>query len=122
MYQTTDIYIQYISENSTILSLFLQGNLDTYGVDTEHMETYQNSDYSYYAPESYTWCFTFNTDADMLAQENTDGVNHSILSLDSFRQAIGLSLDRQSFVTQCLAGSDAGFGLINYARHRRAVS
>jgi oligopeptide transport system substrate-binding protein len=115
MYQTTDIYIQYISENSTILSLFLQGNLDTYGVDTEHMETYQNSDYIYYAPESYTWCFTFNTDADMLAQENTDGVNHSILSLDSFRQAIGLSLDRQSFVTQCLAGSDAGFGLINYA-------
>jgi oligopeptide transport system substrate-binding protein len=114
-YQTTDIYIQYISENATILSLFLQGNLDTYGVDTDHMETYQNSDYIYYAPESYTWCFTFNTDETMLAQENTDGVNHSILSLDSFREAIGLSLDRQSFVTQCLAGSDAGYGLINYA-------
>jgi ABC-type oligopeptide transport system substrate-binding subunit len=41
-------------------------------------------------------------------------VNHSILSLKDFREAISLSLDRQAFNSQCLAGSDPGYGLINY--------
>ncbi len=113
-YQTTNIYEQYISDNATVLSLFLQGNVDEYGVDTQHMETYANSDYIYFMPTTYSYVFTFNTDKDSLAKEDGDGVNHSILSLDTFRNAIGLSLDRQSFVTQCLAGSDPGYGLINY--------
>ena len=113
-YQTTDIYEQYITENSTILSLFLQGNVDEYSVDTQHMEEYANSDYIYFMPTTYSYVFTFNTDYATLAMEDGEGINHSILSLDSFREAIGLSLDRQSFVTQCLAGSDAGYGLINY--------
>jgi oligopeptide transport system substrate-binding protein len=112
-YQTTDIHVEYITENATILNLFLQGNLDTYGVDSEHMETYQNSDYIYFEPTTFTYVFTFNTDEEMLKQEDTDGVNHSILSLKDFREAISLSLDRQSFNTQCLAGSDPGYGLIN---------
>jgi oligopeptide transport system substrate-binding protein len=114
MYQTTDIHVQYISENATILSLFLQGNLDEYGVDTEHMSTYQNSDYIYFEPTTFTYVFTFNTDEEMLKQEDSDGVNHSILSLKDFREAISLSLDRQAFNSQCLAGSDPGYGLINY--------
>jgi oligopeptide transport system substrate-binding protein len=113
-YQTTDIHVEYITENATILNLFLQGNLDTYGVDSEHMETYNNSDYIYFEPTTFTYVFTFNTDEEMLKQEDTDGVNHSILSLKDFREAISLSLDRQSFNTQCLAGSDPGYGLINY--------
>ncbi len=113
-YQTTDIYVQYIDEPATSLSLFLQGNLDEYSVGTTDMETYANSDYIYYAPTTFAYVFTFNTDEESLKAEDADGVNHSILSIKDFREAISLSLDRQSFVTQCLAGSDAGYGLIDY--------
>lgn len=113
-YITTDIYVQYIDEPATELSLFLQGNLDEYGVGTTDMETYANSDYIYYMPTTYAYVFTFNTDEESLKSEDADGVNHSILSIKDFREAISLSLDRQSFATQCLAGSDAGYGLIDY--------
>ncbi|MDO4459659.1 MAG: ABC transporter substrate-binding protein [Clostridia bacterium] len=113
-YQTTNIELNFISENSTALSLFLQGNLDDYTVDTEHMEAYATSDYIYFMPQSYTFVFNFNSDLEALKKEDGDGINHSILSLDDFRHAISLSLDRQAFVAQCLAGADAGYGLINY--------
>lgn len=113
-FQTTDIYIQYIDEHTTEMSLFLQGELTTVGLDSTDIETYGNSDYLYYEPQTYTSKFSFNSDYDMLAQKDGNGVNHSILSLTDFRKAISYCLDRDAFCASCTAGHEAGFGLLNY--------
>ncbi len=113
-YQTTDIYVQYIDEHTTEMSLFLQGELSEIGLDSTDIETYSNSDYLYYVPQTYTSKFSFNSDYEMLAQKDGNGVNHSILSIKDFRKAISLCLDRDAFVASCTAGHEAGFGLLNY--------
>lgn len=114
MYQTTDIYVQYIDEHSTEMSLFLQGKLSVVGLDSADIETYANSDYLYYTPQSYTSKLTFNGDLTMLQQEDGDGVNHSIISYEDFRHAVSLALDRDAFCATCTAGHEAGYGIINY--------
>lgn len=113
-FQTTDVYIQYIDEHTTEMSLFLQGELSTVGLDSTDIETYGTSDYLYYAPQTYTSKFSFNGDYEMLSQNDGNGVNHSILSIKDFRKAISLCLDRDAFCASCTAGHEPGFGLLNY--------
>ena len=113
-YMTTGIYVQYIDKPSTDLSLFLQGKLDLVGLSTTDLEKYGNSDYIMYSPQSYTYKFSLNSDFKTLKAEETPGINHTILSYRDFRHAISLSLDRSTFVTTCFAGSDPGYGLLNY--------
>lgn len=113
LYQTTGIVVDFVDEHATQLNLFLQGNLDTVGLSSDDMEAYGNGDYTYYEPTSYTYVITFNTDLEMLRTEDNDTENHSILSLQDFRHAISLSLDRVGF-SQTMASSQPGYGLINY--------
>ena len=113
LYQTTGITVDFVDEPATRLSLFLQGNSDVVGLRSEDIETYGNSEYTYYVPESYTYVLTFNTDLEMLQTEDNDTENHSILSLEDFRHAISLSLDRVGF-TQTLPAAQVGYGLVNY--------
>jgi len=113
-YMTTDIKVSYITEHTTELSLFLQGNLDEVGLTSEDMDTYGNSDYILFQPESYTYKYTFNSDIDTLKSEESDGINHSILAYDDFRHAISLSVDRTDYVQSCTAAHEPGYGLLNY--------
>ena len=113
LYQTTGIDIEFVDDPATRLNLFLQGNSDYVGLRNEDMETYGSSEYTYYAPLDYTWVLSFNTDPEMLATEDTDTVNHSILQLQDFRHAISLSMDRVGFA-QIMAVSEPGYGLLNY--------
>lgn len=114
-FQTTDIYIQYIDEHTTEMSLFLQGKLSTVGLDSTDMESYANSDYLYYEPQTYTSKFAFNSDLDKLKEEDGNGVNHSIIHYDDFRHAVSLAMDRDAFCASCTAGHEAGYGIINYS-------
>jgi len=113
-YQTTDIYIQYIDEHTTEMSLFLQGRLSTVNLDATDIETYGNSDYLYYEPQTHTSKFSFNGDYETLSRNDGNGINHSILSIKDFRKAISLCLDRNAFCASCTAGHEAGYGLLNY--------
>ncbi len=111
-YQTTDIVIQYITEHSTELSLFLQGNLSTVTLSTDDMETYGSSDYVYYVPESYAYHYSYNIDIDSLKAEETPGENRSILSYQDFREAITWAIDRNDYVASLTGASEVGFGLL----------
>lgn len=112
-YQTTGIYMQYISEHQTVLSLFLQGELDDTALDAKDLEKYGSSEYRLVTPLPYTWKFSFNIDKDSLRKENSDGENHLAISNINFRHGISLALDRQKYCDTVTIGSTPGYGLIS---------
>ena len=61
-YMTTGIYLNYTTQHTTLMSLFLQGELDAIGLDANDLALYGNSSYRLTTPQSYTWKFTFNSD------------------------------------------------------------
>ena len=113
LYQTTDISILFIDKHSTILSLFLQGNLDDVGLSVDDLARYGNSEFRVVTPQTYTYKLSFNIDRAALVSEENDGNNHSIIANKNFRHAFSLALDRRTFVQTLAPSSDPGFGLIN---------
>lgn len=113
MYQTTGIDMLQIDEQTTQISMFLQGNLDEVYLTSDDMEKYGTSDYVYFTPESYTYYLTFNTDFDMVKSRESAGVNKTIWTYLDFRKALSLALDRNDYVKSCTASSDPAYGLIN---------
>lgn len=114
-YQTTGYEVQFITDHNTVLNLFLQGKLDATGLSVTDLHRFGNSDFRQTTPESYTWRFSFNSDKKTLKDEETPGVNHSILSYIDFRHGITLALDRQKFVNLTSPASEPGYGLLNHA-------
>lgn len=112
-YQTTAIELQWIDELTTQLSMFLQGNLDDYGLTSDDMEKYGTSDYCYFMPETFTYYLTLNTDFDILKTRETSGINKTIFTYLDFRKAFSLAIDRNDYVKSCTASSQAAYGLIN---------
>ena len=115
-YQTTNIELQDIEEHTTVVNMFLQGNLDTLTLSVDDMEKYGTSDYVYYSPNSYTYSFSINSDFDALKaldDEGEEGRNRTILSYKDFRKAISLCMDRSDYTASTTAGSVPGYGLLN---------
>ncbi len=114
-YQTTAIYNQYIVEHQTILSLFLQGELDETALDAKDLEKYGSSEYRILNPLSYTWKFSFNTDRSALRKRNTAGENHLAVGNLNFSHGISLSRDRQKYCDTVTPGSTPEYGLLDDA-------
>ncbi|MCR5764109.1 MAG: hypothetical protein K6G00_12080 [Treponema sp.] len=114
-FQTTNIYIQFILEHTTNLNLFLQGKLDDVGLSSVDMDKYGNSEYRIITPTTYTVKMSFNIDKKSLKDEESDGINHSIISYKDFRHAVSLAIDREKYVSTIVIGSDPGFGLFTNA-------
>ena len=105
VYQTTHINVLCVAEPTTRLEYFLQGKLDSYGLQKEDMEKYQMSDYTYYATGASTFALVFNPDLEALSsvQANAgENINKTILTVKEFRMALSFTLDRSAF---CLATS-----------------
>lgn len=104
-YQTTSIVVDYVPEASTRLELFIQGKLDAYGLVAEDMDTYQMSDYTYYATGDSTFFVALNPDLEALTSEQANvgaNINKTILTVPEFRMALSYGLNRSDF---CLATS-----------------
>ncbi len=114
-YQTTGYEIQFITDYNTILNLFLQGKLDETGISVTDLHRFGNSDFRQTSPESYTYRISFNSDKKTLKDEESPGINHSIMSYVDFRHGVALALDRQKFVNLTSPASDPGYGLLNHA-------
>ena len=103
VYQTTHIVVSCVAEASTRLELFLQGKLDSYGLQKEDLQTYQRSDFTYFTPGTSTYAITFNPNRQVLEQKQAAAganVNKTILTIPQFRMAMSFALDRTAF---CLA-------------------
>lgn len=104
-YQTTKMVVDCVPEAATRLELFLQGKLDIFGLTSDYMDTYQLSDYTYYATGSSTFAMVFNPDYNALVSQQEaagDNINKTILTIPEFRMAMSYGLDRSAF---CLATS-----------------
>lgn len=104
-YQTDRVVYTKVTEEATRLSMFLKGELDSYGLQPEDMEDYLSSDYTYFNDTESTWYLAMNPDFDTLvtnqnaATPATEGnaVIKTVLTIDKFRQALSYSLDRSEF-------------------------
>ncbi len=116
-FQTTKMVVDVISEHSTVLQMFLSGQLDEVTLDVDDMATYRMSDYLYSADQTYTFRWIFATDLDSLIKledEANDGGNKRVLSYDDFRKAMSLAMDRDSFNSEATPGYSSAYYLINY--------
>lgn len=115
-YQTTKMVVDYVPEATTRLELFLQGKLDSYGLDATDMDTYSLSDYCYYATGDSTFAIVMNPDLENLTSAQTNAganINKTIITLPEFRMAMSLALDRSAFCLATAPTNSAAFGLFS---------
>ncbi len=113
-YQATAIVVDSVPDPNTRLQLFLQGKLDSYGLDRDHMEEYSKSDYCYYTPGDSTYAMVFNPNLGALkSMQEKEGanVNKTIITLKEFRMAMSLGLDRAKFCLATSPTNNAAFAL-----------
>ncbi len=104
-YQTDRVVYNKVTENSTRLEMFLKGELESYGLQTEDMEDYLSSKYTYFTDGDSVWYLAMNPDYDNLhnleqqADPLTPGneVNKTVLTIKEFRQALSWGLDRNAY-------------------------
>lgn len=115
-YKTTAIQVDYIAEASTRLEYFLKGDLDTYGLTAEDVESYQSSDYTYYTDSESTWFVALNPSKEALEKAQAAAganVNKTILTIKEFRQALAYALDRNAFSLVTNPTSGPAFGVFS---------
>lgn len=113
-YQTTRIVYSVVQEAATRLEMFLSGQVDSYGLSSDDMDTYATSDYTYYTKSPSTYFIALNPDLQALtkAQENLGaGYNKSIIAVKEFRQALAYALDRKAFALAVSPTNNPAFGV-----------
>lgn len=115
-YQCTDVVIHCVPEANTRLQLFLSGELDTYGLNKEDMDTYLMSDYTYLSTSASIWGMVFNPDLEALEKTQAaagENINKTILTVKEFRQAMAYGINRQEFSLATVPTCTPAFGLMS---------
>ncbi|MDR0928466.1 MAG: ABC transporter substrate-binding protein [Oscillospiraceae bacterium] len=114
LWQTTKIQYDCVKEPETRLQMFLNGQLDTYGLDKDHIAEYASSDYTYYSEGDSVFAMAFNPDLEALTANQVavgENVNKTILTIKDFRVAMSLAMNRAEFVLACDPTSSPAFAL-----------
>lgn len=106
-FQTTNIDIQIVKNEDTMLLMFESGEIDDIALRPQDLNKYRTSSQLRYTPQSYTTKFTLNSNWDALRRRQTAGVNKTILSNVKFREALSWSVDRETLAQTETAGSSA---------------
>lgn len=115
-YQTTKIKVDILTDQATVLQMFLKGELDNVDLAVDDLEEYGASDYLLKTPETYTMRFFFNTNLDVLKtleQERGGNTNLQIISLQDFRKAMSWCFDRETWCKEVTAGEIPQVGLLS---------
>ena len=115
-YQTTHIQVDFVQEASTRLEMFLSGKLDAYGLQTDDMDEYQSSDYTYDTTGASTFFIALNPDLEALTstqQAAGANINKTILTVKEFRQALSFALDRAAFALATSPTNSPAFGVFS---------
>ena len=114
-WQTTKIVYDYVEKPETAMELFLQGKLDSKGLDVDQIKDYSMSDHVYYTDGASTFFIALNPDMDALVAEQAKnpGTNKTILTVKEFRQALSFSLDRAAFNLACDPTGSSAFAVFN---------
>lgn len=114
-FKTTDINIQIVASDDTILSMFEKGDIDGVSLRSKDMAKYQMSSRILYTPQTYTDKIALNSNFDKLKtrQDSANNSNKTILSNVNFRKFLSWALDRETFVQTQTPGSSVALGAIN---------
>ena len=100
-YQTNRINTNLVMEPSTRLEMFLNGQLDVFGLSKDYIEEYGTSDFTYYTEGDSVFAMVFNPNFSALeANQKAAGenVNKTIITLKDFRVAMSLGMNRAEFL------------------------
>ena len=100
-YQTNRINPNLVMEPSTRLEMFLNGQLDVFGLSKDYIEEYGTSDFTYYSEGDSVFAMVFNPNFSALeANQKAAGenVNKTIITLKDFRVAMSLGMNRAEFL------------------------
>ncbi len=121
MYQTNIIDCQVVAEATTRKMMFLKGQLMGYGLQADDFDTYRGSDYCFASPGQSTFFLILNGHSgaigDREAAEDFDTAKYDLqcMTLKSFKQALGMSYDRDLFASTISPARSGGYGLIGTA-------
>jgi len=118
MYQTTDIDIQYVKESATRKTMFLAGQLMGYGLQPEDFDQYRSSEFCYATPGQAIYGMVLNGFLSVLQErENASDFDKAttdleMMSIEAFKKALAVSIDRDDMCASVSPARSAGFGLI----------
>lgn len=117
-YMTDEIDLQYVKESATHKTMFLAGQLMTYGLQAEDFDQYRNSEYTLATPGQAVFMLLMNGYSRVLdsreAAADFDQTTTDIqtMQLPSFRAATAVSIDRDDFAATVSPARSAGYGMI----------
>ena len=114
-YQTTRVHYTKIDNDDTALTAFLQGQIDSKGLDAKYIAEYTGSERIYYTDGASTWFIAMNPNEEAFAAWEADhaGYDKSILGVKEFRMALSFSLNRQDFINALDPMGSIGLALYN---------
>lgn len=114
MYTADKMVFECVPEAETRKSMFLKGELATYGLQAADYATYRSSDYLWFTPEDSLFFLVLNGYEDALeaTQATQTDVNKTILLQPDFRKALALAFDRDEFCALLSPARYGGFGII----------
>ena len=110
-YMTTRIVCETIPEWKTAWQDFQKGNLTSIGIDPSVAADYKNSSQAVFTPDDFVQSLQLQSSEKALRENETSGVNKTILLQSDFRKAISLAIDRSEYAAKCTTSSKAGFGI-----------
>lgn len=113
-YQTTNIKVQNVTEDSTAMEMFLNGQLDVKGLSRDYIEQYKTSDYAYFSEGASTFAIAVNPNLDALTKTQAaagENINKTILTVKEFRMALSLGMDRTNFIAATSPANGPAYAL-----------
>ena len=113
-YQTTNIKVQNVTEDSTAMEMFLNGQLDVKGLSRDYIEQYKTSDYTYFSEGASTFAIAVNPKLDALTKTQAaagENINKTILTVKEFRMALSLGMDRTNFIAATSPANGPAYAL-----------
>ena len=113
LYQTDRIVCEIVKDWNSAWVLFRAGKVDGISIDVSIADDYKTSSRAYFTPSDFVSSLQLQSDAEALKSREEEGVNKTLLTYTSFRQALSLSINRAEFTQTCTTASKEGFGLFN---------
>jgi hypothetical protein len=114
-FQTTRVVYDRYENSDTAFEAFLQGKLDSKGLEAKNINDYVGADRLYYTSGASTWFIALNPNETAFAAWEKDhpGYDKSILTMKEFRMALSFSLNRQDFIKALDPMGSIGLALYN---------
>lgn len=112
LYKTTKIVCQVVPEASTRKSMFLSGQLETYGLQSSDYGEYRTSPWAHTVPADTIFFMILSGHEEGLAQRQSEGVNKALIADPTFRSAMSVAFDKEDFASTISPSRSGAYGII----------